>query len=79
MCEEDAMIPTERIGLTVWILLNWDYTRHGPPSTHALATEIGVTENGMWRMLDKLSRVIPVAHVDGGWQISLPRVSSRQS
>ena len=59
---EREFIPTERIGLIVWQLA------HGEALTvNQVADIAGITYQGAWRMLEKLSRAIPILCFGGEW------------
>lgn len=56
--------PTERIGLTAYCLA------HGRQMTaRQLAADLGITEHGARKMLEKLSLVLPLTDEDGVWRI----------
>jgi predicted DNA-binding protein (UPF0251 family) len=58
----DDLITTERVGIVVHRLA------HGEAgSTLEIAEWVGLTRQSAWKMLDKLSRVIPIVLVNGRW------------
>jgi hypothetical protein len=59
-------IPTERIGLVVFTLMSPRGEKH---TTAQLAMLVGIEHAGVWRMLDKLSRVVPICRDTDGWFI----------
>jgi hypothetical protein len=70
---EERLITTERIALVT------AYLYEGGTVTPAfVADRIGITENGAWRMLSKLSRVLPITEEDGQWWL-ISRLPGRQS
>ena len=68
--DTDDMITTERIGLTLWLVLTWQSEHPEPPTAADLAGKAGIEEQGMRRMLNKLSRVIPLYSDAGRWYIA---------
>lgn len=67
---EEEFIPTERIAITVFILCQ------GGTVTPSYVAEItGIHPNGAWRMLSKLSRVIPLTEENGRWWLIAPQAS----
>lgn len=56
------MIATERIGLVVHRLTRGEFA-----TTAEIAGWTGLTRVGAWLMMNKLSRVLPLALVDGKW------------
>jgi len=57
------LITTERVGLVVHRL-----TLGEAATTAEIAAWVGLTRFGAWEMLDKLSRVIPLALIGGRWR-----------
>jgi predicted ArsR family transcriptional regulator len=55
-------ITTERVALLVFTL-----TRGGTVTTREIAERLEITENGAWRMLSRVSRVLPVVQDKGQW------------
>ncbi len=66
MSDTDELITTERIGLVVYTLMRPRGRKHTTAKLSALA---GIAHSSVWRMLDKLSRVIPVCRDVDGWFI----------
>jgi hypothetical protein len=64
MCEVEELIPTERVALIVYEL-----TVGGTVTTAQVAQMTGITHSGAWRMLGKLSRVLPLTEENGQWYI----------
>ncbi len=60
----DATTPTERIGLVAYLLAQGHTT-----TTRQLATDLGLTEHGARKMLEKLSRVLPLVNDGGIWRV----------
>jgi len=67
---EDEYIVTERIAITVYTLC-----LGGTVTTHDVAGSVGITPNGAWRMLCKLSRVLPLTEDAGRWWLIAPQAS----
>lgn len=67
---DEELITTERIAITVYTLC-----QGGTVTPHFVAETIGITPNGAWRMLSKLSRVLPLTEEDGHWWLIAPRAS----
>ena len=60
--DDREYVATERVGVIVWQLA------HGDALTTAQVAEIaGISYNGAYRMLQKLSRAIPILCFDGEW------------
>jgi hypothetical protein len=55
---------TERVGMACWLLYSG-----GSWPTRRLADRLGITPAGAYAMLDKLSRVLPVALDGAGWRV----------
>lgn len=63
---DSDILPTERVGLVVYILM----TNRGVKFTTAdLARRVSLTHQGMWAMLAKLSRRLPICQDIDGWYI----------
>lgn len=62
--DDRELITTERVGLITYILLN---PRGAKYTTAHFANVAGVTHEGAWRILTKLSRVLPVCRDMDGW------------
>lgn len=56
---------TERVAKVAWRL-----STGGALTTAEAAQLAGITARGAWRMLDKLSRVLPIVQVDGVWRLA---------
>ena len=56
--------PTERIGFTAYRL-----TLGGSTTSRQLAGDLEITEHGARKMLEKLSRVMPLVVEDGIWRL----------
>ena len=60
----DDVLPTERVGIVVYLLM----TNRGRRFRVAeLAELVSLTNQGMWAMLAKLSRRLPIAQDSDGW------------
>lgn len=59
-------LPTERVGMVVFILMENRGTKF---TTAELAQAVSLQHRGMWRMLCKLSRKIPIVQDIDGWYI----------
>lgn len=68
--KEDELITTERIAITVYALC-----QGGTVTTHYVADSVGITPSGAWRMLSKLSRVLPMTEEGGRWWLIDQRAS----
>jgi len=56
----DELLPTERVAIVVRLLF-----REGQALTSAeIAIRVGLTRRGAWRMMTKLSRVLPIYQDD---------------
>lgn len=56
-------VTTERVGIVAWRLAQgWQAT------TAEIAEWAGISRNGAWYLLMKLSRVLPIEMIDGRWQ-----------
>ena len=56
-------VTTERVGIVAWRLAQgWQAT------TAEIAEWAGISRNGAWYLLIKLSRVLPIEMIDGRWQ-----------
>lgn len=65
MVQESELIPTERVAIVVWRLRDGESL-----STAEVALAVGLTNSGAWRLLQKLSRVLPVYQTDSGlWEM----------
>lgn len=65
----DETIPTERIGMVVYILMD----RRGEKFTTAeLSRAVDIQHHSAFRMLQKLSRKLPIVQDIDGWYI-MPR------
>lgn len=60
----DATTPTERIGLVAYLLAQGHTT-----TARQLAGDLAITEHGARKMLEKLSRVLPLINDGGVWRI----------
>ena len=59
----EEMVTTERVAIVVYRLVS------GQRGTTAdIAEWVGLTRFGAWDMLSRISRVLPVAIIDGCWQ-----------
>ncbi len=63
----DATTPTERIGLAAYLLAQGHTT-----TARQLAGDLAITEHGARKMLEKLSRVLPLVNDGGVWRICAP-------
>jgi len=61
---DKEMIPTERIALVVWRL-----TRGETLTAKEIAEEYGCSHSGAWRLLARVSRVIPIYQKAGYWWV----------
>ena len=68
MYEAEDLIPTERVAIIVFAL-----ALGGTVTTAHVARETGITISGAWRMLNKLSRVLPLTEEDGRWYVFASR------
>lgn len=59
-------IPTERIGLVVYLLMD---ERGRKFTTQELAAAVSLQQGSMWLMLCKLSRKLPIVHEFDRWYI----------
>jgi hypothetical protein len=59
---EEELVTTERVGVVVYRLM-----RGEAATTLEIATWTGLTRTGAWLMMEKLSRVLPLAQVEGRW------------
>jgi hypothetical protein len=59
-------LPTERIGVIVYILTENKGTKY---TTADLAQRVSLQHASMWKMLCKLSRVLPIVQEIDGWYI----------
>lgn len=64
--KKEEVLPTERTGVIVYVLMSH---RGQKFTTAQLAQRVGLTHNGAWRMLCKLSRKIPICQEIDGWVI----------
>lgn len=55
-------ITTERVAILVLTL-----ARGGTVTTREVSERLGITQNGAWYMLSRLSRVLPVVQDKGQW------------
>jgi len=63
--EGDDLIPTERIAFVAWFLT---YYRPQKFTTAQLAEMVDMEHNGMWKLLNKAQRKIPLLRdIDGWW------------
>jgi hypothetical protein len=60
------LLPTERIGLVVFLLMRH---RGKKFTTAEIARSVGISHMGAWYMLEKLSRVLPISQEIDGWCI----------
>lgn len=67
---DDELIVTERIAITVYVLC-----QGGTVTPHYVANAVGITPNGAWKMLSKLSRVLPLTEENGRWWLIAPQAS----
>ena len=57
-------MPTERVAVTVWLLSQgWQL------STKDIASLVGITSQGAYQMMDRVSRVVPVVLDAGKWRL----------
>lgn len=61
------ILPTERVGIVVYILMD---NRGKKFTTAELALKVSLTHQGMWAMLAKLSRRLPICQDIDGWYIN---------
>lgn len=61
---EDEFVATERAAYIVYLLMTGKTL-----TTAEIATELGTTYNGAWRLMQKVSRRVPVRHDLGFWFI----------
>lgn len=61
------ILPTERVGVVVWLLMD---NRGKKFTTAELAQRVSLTHQGMWAMLAKLSRRLPICQDVDGWFIN---------
>jgi hypothetical protein len=59
-------LPTERVGLIVWTLMD---NRGQRFTTAELARLTHLQHNSVWAMLAKLSRVLPIRQSLDGWYV----------
>ena len=64
---ENGYITTERVAILVFTL-----ARGGKVTTGEIAERLEITQNGAWRMLDRMSRVLPIAQERGRWFLLTP-------
>jgi hypothetical protein len=62
---EDEYVTTERVGVIVWRLFGGEAM-----TTMEIAATAGITGNGAYRMMMRLSRVLPVMMANGKWSIA---------
>lgn len=67
---DEELIVTERIAITVYALC-----QGGTVTPHYVAETVGITPNGAWRMLSKLSRVLPLTEENGRWWLIAQQAS----
>lgn len=60
--EEDDLITTERV-----TIIAWELALGGTVTPKQVSEMTGISTNGAWRMLDKMSRVRPIAEDHGYW------------
>lgn len=58
----DDMITTERVGIVAHRLALGE-----AGTTMEIAAWIGLSRQSTWKMLDKLSRVLPIVFINGRW------------
>lgn len=61
MRANNDLSPIERTALALWILSQSDL------STRQVADLLGVSRQAAWRMLNCISRVIPLVLINGRW------------
>lgn len=62
--EDDEMVTTERVGVVVWLL-----ARGHTFTTAEVAKISGLTTQGAWLMLSKLSRKLPLVQIGAYWRL----------
>lgn len=64
--DRGELLPTERIGIVMFILMD---NRGQKFTTAKLAELADIKHSGVWKMLSKLSRKIPIIQEIDGWVI----------
>lgn len=62
--EDDEMVTTERVGVVVWLL-----GRGHTFTTAEVAKISGLSAQGAWLMLSKLSRKLPLVQIGAYWRL----------
>jgi hypothetical protein len=60
--EEDDLITTERV-----TIIAWELALGGTVTPQSVSEMTGISTNGAWRMLTKMSRVRPIVEENGCW------------
>ena len=63
--DDEEMTPTERVGVVVWLLSGGHVF-----TTPEVAKISGLTTQGAWLMLSKLSRKLPLVNVNDYWKLT---------